>query len=472
VDFSEAFQRIVRGHWLILTVCVVLGVSVGVALGLNDASSYTASTRIALGSTTPQTEGEAAAIASVAQAIATSNSQVRHALDTASVRRNASMVASNNVTVRALGTSNVVQLDVRDRNAVVAQKIANSLASEVERTWLGIGHGQTPQVVDDLNQRLNDLNQKIASLDSQINSVVDPGKGTDPVRTLLARREDLARQAVALESERDRVVSQDALDVRASIIERAILPTSADTPGRAQSIFLGGLVGLLVGLALAALVEALRPTLIGPRRIATSTGSALLGRLDRLPRSVDDHVAGVPDIATRIALAGSVARVTSIELVAASPADLGPLQVMLASEYKDPDVASGESVPGSPNGWPQNGALDRSAEDRGPTIRVAHRGRPTGGRSAGLVVVSPTRVSASALDEVADLAAISGWPVLGVVTYEPHGFDRRAAKRQRSRRDAQEDADRTSDNNVERHGQPRTAENVPAVGGTDEGAAS
>jgi hypothetical protein len=40
--------------------------------------------------------------------------------------------------------------------------------------------------------------------------------------------------------------------------------------------------------------------------------------------------------------------------------------------------------------------------------------------------VSPTRVSASALDEVRDLVAISGWPVLGVVTYEPTSVFRRA----------------------------------------------
>ena len=94
VDFSEAFQRIVRGHWIILTVCVLLGIGVGIAVSRNHQATYTATTRVALGSTTPQTEAEASAISSVAQAIATSNSQVRDALNTAQVQRDSVRVAA------------------------------------------------------------------------------------------------------------------------------------------------------------------------------------------------------------------------------------------------------------------------------------------------------------------------------------------------------------------------------------------
>ena len=411
MDFSEAFQRIVRGHWVMLIVCLALGIGVGVIVSSNKKSAYTATTRVALGSTTPQTEAEAAAISSVAQAIATSSSQVRDALNTAGASRDAVQVATNDVSVRSLGTSNIVELSVRDRDPATAQKIANSLSAELERAWLGIGHGQTPQVVSDLNSRLDDLNQKIAALDSQINSVVDPGKGTDPVRTLLARREDLARQAVALETERDRVVSQDALDVRASIIQRATLPTHADGNGEAQTIFLGGLVGLLIGLGLSALAEALRPTLIGSRRVAAGAGTALLGRLDRLPeRGAVEH-ADVSEVATRIALAANVARVDAVQLVAAPEIDLAPLAAALDAERTA-----------------TNGSKPRTRETPFPIIGVVDRARPRRGRSVGLVIVTPTRISVSALDEVRDLVAISGWPMLGVVTYEPASFLHRAAE--------------------------------------------
>jgi hypothetical protein len=424
VDFSEAFQRIVRGHWIIVTACLVLGLGVGVAVSRNHQSTYTATTRVALGSTTPQTEAEAAAISSVAQAIATSSSQVRDALDSAQVSRDPVRVARHDVTVRSLGTSNIVQLSVSDRDPAVAQKIANALSAELERAWLGIGHGQTPQVVKDLNSRLDDLNQKIAALDSQINSVVDPGKGTDPVRTLLARREDLARQAVALETERDRVVSQDALDVRASIIESAARPATADGDGRAQTIFLGGLVGLLLGLGLSALTEALHPTLIGPRRVAAGAGTALLGRLDRLPTPGDVEPADVSEVATRIVLAASVARVDAVQLVAAPEVDLEPLAAAL-----DADRTA------------TNGHKPRTRETPLPSISVVDRSRLRRGRPAGLVVVSPTRISASALDEVRDLVAISGWPVLGAVTYEPTSFFHRAAEHVNSYVDSDEDMD-------------------------------
>ncbi len=401
MDFSEAFQRIVRGHWIILTVCVVLGIGVGIAVSRNHQATYTATTRVALGSTTPQTEAEASAISSVAQAIATSSSQVRDALNTAQIQRDAERIARDDVTVRSLGTSNIVELSVRDHDPVAARKIANTLSAELERAWLAIGHGQTPQVVKDLNSRLDDLNQKIGSLDSQINTVVDPGKGTDPVRTLLARREDLARQATALETERDRVVSQDALDVRASIIQTAALPHSADGDGQAQTIFLGGLVGLLIGLGLAALAEALRPTLIGSRRVAAGAGTALLGRLDRLPEQDAVEPVDVSEVATRIALAASVARVDAVQLVAAPEVDLEPLAAALDADRT-----------------PTNGRKPRTRETPIPHISVVDRSRLHRGRATGLVIVSPTRLSASALDEVRDLVAISGWPVLGAVTYE------------------------------------------------------
>jgi uncharacterized protein YoxC len=432
VDFSEAFQRIVRGHWIVLTACVVLGLGVGVAVSGSRQSIYTAKARVALGSTTPQTEAEAAAISSVAEAIATSSSQVRDALDTARVTRDASHVAKNDVAVRSLGTSNVVELAVSDRDPAVAQKVADALSAEVERTWLGIGHGQTPQVVQDLNARLDDLNQKVAALDAQINSVVDPGKGTDPVRTLLARREDLARQAVALETERDRVVSQDTLDVRASIIEHASRPVGADANGQPQTIVLGGLLGLLLGLGLAALLEALRPTLIGSRRVAAGAGTALLGRLECLPTPDAAVPAAVPEIATRIALAASVARVDAIELVAAPDADLTPLANALdgerTAERRAASAARREQAAERAPRPETNGARARRREGAFPSIRVVDRSRLQRGRSVGLVIVSPTRMSASALDEVHDLVTISGWPVLGVVTYEPTQFFHRTGE--------------------------------------------
>jgi capsular polysaccharide biosynthesis protein len=435
VELTEAFQRIVRAHWIVIVFCTMLGVAGGVFIEGRNGSVYAASTRVALGSATPQTEAEAAAISSVAQAIVTSRSQVRDALNVAGVNRNAADVAANDVTVRPLGTSNVVEVVVEDHQAVAAQKVANSLGSELERTWLGIGHGQTPQVVKDLNARLDALNQKIGDLDSQINSTVDPGKGTDPVRTLLARREDLARQATALETERDSVVSQDAIDVRAAIIDRAAVPEHPESSGHLQGIFLGGLAGLVLGLGLAALLEALHPTLVGPRSIAVKAGGALLGRLEHLPGSDEAEVAGLPDVATRIRLAAAAARLDAVELVAAPAADLAPLAAALnASHVTDDTVdALDERAPvgargaNGRNGAGRENGAGRTRDSRRLSIRVFDRAQGGRTRTAGFVVVSPTRTRASALDDVDDIAAITGWRLLGVVTYDPPSIRGRAS---------------------------------------------
>jgi hypothetical protein len=239
VELNEAMQRIVRAHWYVIVLCVVAGIAIASAIQPGG-SRYAASTRVALGTTTPQTEAEAAAIASTARAIVTGRERVRDALGAAQLNRNATRVAENDVTVSQLGTSNVVAVTVTDRDPQAAAALANALGSELEQTWLAIGHGQTSQTVTDLNARLAALSTQIGTLDAQINATVDPPvKGTDPIRTLLARRDDLSRQATALESERDRLVSSDAQDVQASIVDSASVPGEAQPTDNAIRIALG-----------------------------------------------------------------------------------------------------------------------------------------------------------------------------------------------------------------------------------------
>jgi hypothetical protein len=411
VESSDVLQRIVRLHWPVIMLCTIVGLGIGGLIGRHDGTVYSSSARVALGTTTPQTPDEANAIASVARAIVTSPTQARDAIGVAQVRRDPVELADHNVAVQSLGLSNVVELTVSDHDRRVARALTNAMATELERTWLAIGHGQSPQVVADLNSRLDVLNTKIGDLDAQINSTVAPANGSDPVRTLLARREDLARQAVALETERDRLVSQDAADVRAEIIDKAREPDSPDSTGQVQAFVLGGIAGLLVGFGVAALLEALSPSLLGARRIAAAARTIVLGRVRRLPARDGETSGDLVETATRLGLAARSAGIDTIELVGAPATDLSPLARVAQAVLSDEPVEAAVE-----NNGKQNGNGKASSRTPRPEVRVfdlnADHSR------SGLVLVTPNRLRTSALAEVSDLPSLTGCAFLGVVTYE------------------------------------------------------
>src|SRR5437867_8360961 len=142
VELEEAFRRIVGQHWRLIVCFVVIGLAVAPLIHLRAATAYTASARLVLDTPDPKSRTEAGAIADTAQAIATSPAQVQAALSRIGVHRDPLSVANNDVTVRPLGTSGVLELSVIDRNAQAAAAIANSLAAQVIRARLGVSSGE------------------------------------------------------------------------------------------------------------------------------------------------------------------------------------------------------------------------------------------------------------------------------------------------------------------------------------------
>jgi capsular polysaccharide biosynthesis protein len=457
VDTNEAAQRILRAHWKLITVAVVLGLALAFVVTTGKTTGYAGTARVALGTKTPQSEAEAAALESGARGIVTSRARVAAALSSANVRRNAQEVADKNVSLRVLGTSNIVQLSVQDKNPRDARLLTNSLAEELQQTWIGIGLGQSPQVRADLDRRLSALNEQIASLDTQIDAAGIPGRNADPARTLLARREDLSRQGAALQAERDRVVSDQAINAQASIISSASTPKRSEASGRLQELALGALLGLVVGVGLAALVETVRPTLLGSRRVAQAVGVAQLGTLARPPSGATPDAADVQEVGTRIRLAALAADLEAVELLAAPPVDLRHLSACL--EARSPTMTAvevedtnGQTAPAPSEPLaddPEHEAAGREVLSQ-PAGRGRSRRRVSGTRVAakarerttpvmpeirvfrgiegavstaavGMVIVAPSRTTRDALEVLDDVRAITRSRVIGVVTYDREG---------------------------------------------------
>jgi len=103
VELKDALQRIVRQHWVLITSCVLICTIFGAFLGQHPAT-YTASTRLVLGTDDPKSRTESGSIADTGKAIATSQAEVSGALKDAHVDRDTNNVAQNHVSVEPLGS--------------------------------------------------------------------------------------------------------------------------------------------------------------------------------------------------------------------------------------------------------------------------------------------------------------------------------------------------------------------------------
>ena len=163
------------------------------------------------------------------------------------------------------------------------------------------------------------------------------------------------------------------------------------------ALVLGGLLGLIVGVGIAGLVEAFRPTLVGPDVLAREFQAQLLGVLSHKP-GVDGSLDEADHVAGRLRLAADAAGLRRVALVAADEdVDIWPLAERLeATRYA--------------NGHP------------GRTLQVQPfvpgAGPITNGSRAGLVVVLPTTVKKAHLAATQHLLATGRLPLLGVITYE------------------------------------------------------
>jgi capsular polysaccharide biosynthesis protein len=444
VELNEASRRIFGQHWRLIAAFVVGGLLLGLVVHWGHTRSYTASARLALDTQDPKSQSESTAISDTADALATSPALVGRALTDAHVRgRDASKVAASHVSTRALGTSGILQLSVSDRDPRVAAAIANALAERVIAVRLGVTRGTTDQAVSNLDQRIQTLNRQIATLDSQINSLtVRIANALSPTtaNNLRAQRDDASRnrdflteQRTVFETERANVASGAALLPKPTVISPASAPGHPDPSGASADIVLGLLLGAILGVGLAALLESIRPTVVGGEALAAHFDTPLLG-------TIHDDLEGSPlvvdlvQVAERLRLVASAEHVKTICLLAAGDRiDVDGLATDLdvfARPAEDADAdepvgASARSGPLSVTG----GRLSQQLERIGPTVRVrpfesrsfpmsnGHANGRTREQTNGVVLVCPPVVKQDELAAARHLLRINPGRLLGLIEY-------------------------------------------------------
>jgi uncharacterized protein involved in exopolysaccharide biosynthesis len=393
MELNQAFRRLVLQHVRLIACFVITGLAVGALVHRATGTSYTTSARLVLDTQDPKSRTEAAAIADMGQAIATSPTQIKKALVRSDVRRDVPSV-SHHVAVRPLGTSGVLELSYSDRTAQGARAVANALAAQVIRARLAISNGTLRQTLEASGRQIEELSRNITELDAR----------TAFDQAAVAQRDLLVQQRSALQSEQATLLASAAQRPTPSIISEATLPAQPNASGLIPYMTLGAIFGLILALGTAGLVEMIRPTVVGEDALAREFDAPLLGRLSGVPGQGSLAV-DTTSLADRIRLAGETSDVHGVWLVGAGPTvDLRSLAVALTTP-------NGDSK-GRANGG-------RNGSSRAPMIDVfdPHTWSPNGG-GGGLVLVSPLALKKEDLVEANCLLELSRLPVLGLITYD------------------------------------------------------
>ena len=395
---EEIIQRIVRGHLRLLVVCMLLPLTVAIALQLSQQPPWSASVRLQTADSPPSSSTEADALSSRVLAVATEPDIVASALKAAHLNGDPSKIARTAVTASRLGESAIVELKVTDAQRSHAERLARALSRQVTG------------FLNSSNQAL--LSGQLGDLDRQLRRQT---RQRDALLTRLTRltglkaRNDVSTQLQSAEANLDHLATERTSLLLADTERDVAVPVGNGTPDviRESSRLvpeaaLALILGLVVGLAIACGLEILRPRVPGIRALARHLDVPVLGRTSQ-------RVAG---LANAMTLAGRRYGVETVVLVGVDDRD-----DQLVRHLLDQLPNAVQEAPSMIDAM-ATGEVDRLAPDAlsrrirfTDLIGVA----PSEERSAGLVVVSdgsPRQGDVEALD---DIVQAMRWPVIGLV---------------------------------------------------------
>jgi hypothetical protein len=156
--------------------------------------------------------------------------------------------------------------------------------------------------------------------------------------------------------------------------------------------------------------ETIRPTIAGERSITRLLGAPSLGTLPKRPNSVDE--AGLSPVASHVRLAAEAAGVRTVALSAAGN---GAMDLDQFAHRLHAAIDVEENVLRLVSHDPHSSIQVLSADGAG--LRTLGESPAT----VGLVLVAPTVLKRRHLDALVDLRSMSGWQLLGVITYRRRG---------------------------------------------------
>jgi capsular polysaccharide biosynthesis protein len=424
VEIDEIAARLLRQYWVLVLLCV-LAPLVGITLiAAKQPPMYAASARIVSGNTVPASNAQAQAIVSQIQGIATGKTAAANALNAAGVTRDVNNFITSHVSVSGLGSSQVVDLTVTDRNPQVAATLAKLLAKEVVLQINRTGQSG-------LSTTLNAIDQEIVRLTEQ-HGVAASQAAADPKNEQLQSKLAGLNQVIAnFSGDRSRLLIQASTQGLASVLDQPVVSKQPQSKALPQKLGLAAVLGLVVGILIAAIAETIRPTVPGARRVSRRLGAPTLGQLKRA-EMYGERTPYLENLAVRLRLAANHADVSTVALIDVNDryelAELAhslELSLRLPGESlathadsngRDDDhdeTLVGEHAFGSVLVQGRQLIAGQQTLHVYPMAQIKHPNTMSG--NVGLVVLSGPVSRVSRVMALDDLVTASGWPVLGVV---------------------------------------------------------
>ena len=421
MEIDEIAARLLRQYWALILVCVAAPLLVIAAIAVKQPAMYAASARIDSGTEVPASAAQAQAIVSQIQGIATGKTVAAKALQTVNVTRNLNTFV-NDVSVSGLGGSQVVDLKVTDRNPQVAAALAKTLAASVVNSLNSVGQSG-------LSTTLQAIDQEIVRLTEQQKVVTEQAASDPKNQTLQAKLAGLDQVIANFSGDRSRLLIQATTQGLATVLDQPVVPGQPESKALTQKLGLAGVLGLVIGILIAAIAETIRPTVPGARRVSRRLGAPTLGRLTSA--DLNGHpTQDLENLALRLRLAATHAEVSAITLVDINDRyELSELAYELERSLRpDPDslaleagFAGGNNHQDSASSGSSFGAVLVKGHQLTTGHQVLHiypiaQMKHLGGLGRVGVLVLATPVSrVSKIMALDDLVTSSGWPIVGVV---------------------------------------------------------
>lgn len=427
METDEVAARLLRQYWALLLICVLVPLVVVSVIVARQPAAYSASARIITASEVPASAAAADAMVSQVQGIATGQTAASQALQAAGVRRNlGAFIAS--ISVAGVGTSQVVNLTVTDPNPKAAQQLTRALAGQVVSGLNKVG-------VSGMSKALTVIDADLVQLTENRALLAARAAASPQDQQLQAKLAGLDQVIANFTGDRARLLIQASTAGLASVIDEPGLPVHAESKALPQKLGLAGLLGLVVGILLAAIAEMIRPTLPGSQRVSRRLDVPMLGRLID-PELRAQHEPDFASLALRVRLAASHADVSTVALVdvdvdgerdlaelarelehALAPAPHHHRPTAVAPMATDNLNGHGDAASGSGSGGTTL-VMDKLAAVHSPVLRVCAMAQMQSCAEpgpVGILVLSGPVARVSRISALVGLAVSSGWPILGVV---------------------------------------------------------
>lgn len=397
---DEAFRRVVGGYWWLIALLVILPGAGAAYYGAHQDKQYEAVARIQMSGGLASTNVQADAATQWFLGVVTSPNMVKKAMAAAGIPGDPALFSKSSISVTRVGVSTVNDLSVITSNSDRSVIAANSLVQQA-LSYANTSHQSDATQMGLLNKQLDALTAQRDRLIRQL-ATAPPGQ----VLELQARIAAAAPNLTDLLRQRSDLVLASSQRSSIGLLDAASALPAPVNPKVPQLVALAALVGLLLGLGLAAIAEAVRPRVRGRRWVAAELGAPLLGHLPTVHLTSPDGSRALRDFGIGATM---VARRFRGQTVLMLPVEkrYARFAALIADEI--------ESLTGF--------RIEH-------TIEAVHQVvDPESGDCGGVVVIalSPSVEVQRNLEELTRRASAMGWPLVGVLTFRrPWLFGRRA----------------------------------------------